>query len=87
MSRIRSSRVASDTPQAGQHKTAGSWAGYLIFALFLLLLIVFDAQAAYQHQWVRFTGTTAFMLAFVIVPTGGAKWLRRSLRHRKRPTG
>ena len=87
MSGIRSSGLASETPPARQHKTAGSWAGYLIFALFLLLLIAIDAQAAYQHEWVRFTGTTAFMLAFVIVPTGGVKWLRRSLRHRKRPTG
>jgi protein-S-isoprenylcysteine O-methyltransferase Ste14 len=85
MSRIGSPGAAPDKLQARQQKTAGSWAGYLIFALFLLFLIVFDAQAAYQHQWANFTGITVFMLAFVIVPTGGAKWLRRSLRHRNRP--
>jgi hypothetical protein len=73
---------AEDTSQARQQRTAGSWAGYLIFALFLLFLIVFDAQTAYQHQWSSFTGITVFMLVFATVPTGGAKWLRRSLRHR-----
>jgi hypothetical protein len=79
MSRIGS---AGDAPQARQQKTAGSWAGYLIFGLFLLFLIVFDAQTAYQHEWANFTGITVFILAFATVPTGGAKWLRRSLRHR-----
>jgi hypothetical protein len=78
------SRIGSpgDTPRARQQRTAGSWAGYLIFALFLLFLIVFDAQAAYQHQWASFTGITVFMLVFATVPTGGARWLRRSLLHR-----
>jgi uncharacterized membrane protein len=84
MSRIGS---AGDAPQARQQKTAGSWAGYLIFALFLLFLIVYDAQTAYRHQWASFTGIAVFTLAMVAVPTGGAKWVLRSLRHRKRPTG
>jgi hypothetical protein len=55
----------------------------LIFALILLFLIVFDAQAVYQHQWANFTGITVFTLIFLIVPTGGARWLRRVLRDRK----
>jgi len=57
----------------------------LIFALALLLLIFFDAQAVYQRQWANVTGITIFTMLFLIVPTGGAKWLRRALRDRKSP--
>jgi protein-S-isoprenylcysteine O-methyltransferase Ste14 len=74
-----------DSPDARQRKTAGTWVGYLIFGLVLLFLIVFDAQFAYQHQWTDFAGATLFVLLFLIVPTGGVKWLRRALRGRKPP--
>jgi hypothetical protein len=77
--------AASDEPEVRRKRT-GAWAGYLIFTLCLLVLIVLDARAAYDHSWARFTGITAVALAFVIVPTGGVKWLRRSLRGRKPPT-
>lgn len=76
----------SDAPEATQHKTAGAWVGYLIFALILLFLIVIDAQAGYEREWASFTGITVFTLAFVIVPTGGLRWLRAS-RARKPPAG
>jgi hypothetical protein len=69
-----------------EHKTAGAWAGYLIFALILVYLIVIDAQAGYEREWANVTGITAFTLAFVIVPTGGLRWLRAA-RARKPPTG
>jgi hypothetical protein len=77
--------AASDEPQAPRQKPTGAWAGYLIFALCLLVLISLDARAAYSHSWAQFTGITVFTLAFAIVPTGGVKWLRRSLRDRKPP--
>jgi protein-S-isoprenylcysteine O-methyltransferase Ste14 len=80
-----SPEAAPDEPEARRQKATGAWSGYLIFAMCLLVLGVFDAQAAYQHQWGRFAGTTVFALAFVIVPTGGVKWLRRSLRRPKEP--
>jgi hypothetical protein len=78
--------AASDEPEARRQKPAGAWAGYLIFALCLMVLIVLDARAAYDHSWAHFTGITAVILAFVIVPTGGVKWLRRALRGGKPPT-
>jgi len=74
-----------DSPEAQRRKTAGKWVGYLIFALCLLLLIAFAARYAYQHQWADFAGVTVFTLLFLIVPTGGARWLRRALRDRKSP--
>lgn len=64
-------------------RVAGAWAGYVIFALFLLFLLIFDAQAAVQREWANFTGITVFILAFAIVPTGAAKWFRRSVLGRK----
>jgi hypothetical protein len=67
-------------------KPAGAWAGYLIFALILLYLIVIDAQAGYEGEWANVTGITVFTLAFVIVPTGGLRWVR-AVRARKPPTG
>lgn len=70
------------TPEVRRRGT-GAWAGYVIFALFLLFLLIFDAQAAVQREWANFTGITVFTLAFVIVPTGGAKWFRRSVLGRK----
>ena len=81
------SGAASDEPEAQRQKHAGTWAGYLIFALCLLVLLVLGAQAAYNRSWPRFTGITVVTVALVIVPTGGVKWLRRSLRGRKPPTG
>jgi protein-S-isoprenylcysteine O-methyltransferase Ste14 len=78
--------AASDKPETRQ-KVTGAWAGYLIFALCLLVLIYFDTQAVYNHSWAQFTGITVATLAFVVVPTGGVKWLRLSLRGRKPPTG
>lgn len=57
----------------------------MIFALALLFLILFGAQAVYQRQWVNVTGITVFTVLFLIVPTGGAKWLRRVLRDRNSP--
>ena len=78
--------AAAGKPEARGQKSSGAWAGYSIFALCLLVLIVLDARAAYDQSWAQFTGITVVTLAFVIVPTGGAKWLRRSLRGRKPPT-
>jgi len=77
----------SDAPKAAQQKVdvAGAWVGYLIFALILLYLIVLDAEFAYGREWQRFSGTTVFTLAFLLVPTGGVRWLRRSWRARKPP--
>jgi hypothetical protein len=77
----------SDAPEAPPHKTAGAWIGYLIFGLILLYLIVTDAQAAYESEWANVTGITVFALAFVIVPTGGLRWLRHRALARKPPAG
>ena len=86
MDRTGSPGAASDEPEVRRQKPTGAWAGYLIFALCLLVLVVLGARAAYDHSWARFTGITVVTLAFVIVPTGGVKWLRRALRGRKRPS-
>jgi len=48
-----------------------------------LVFIAFDAQAAYEHDWLRFAFMIVFTLAFATVPTGGAKWLRRELQRRR----
>jgi hypothetical protein len=74
-----------DSPEGRRRKAAGTWVGSLIFSLFLLFLLVFDAQAVYQHQWANVSGITVFILLFLIIPTGGAKWVRRMLRDRKPP--
>jgi hypothetical protein len=71
---------ASTGPDEPRRKSSGAWAGYLIFALFLLFLIVFDAQVAYQGEWANFAGITVFMLLFLTIPTGAAKRVRRVLR-------
>jgi hypothetical protein len=73
----------SDAREAPQQKPSGVWVGYLIFALILLSLIVIDAQAAYDREWANVAGITLFTLAFMIVPTGGLKRLRRSVRARQ----
>lgn len=73
-------------PRRGGKSLPVPWAGYLIFALCLLVLLGLDAQAAYDRLWAHFTGITVVALALVIVPTGGLKWLQRSLRGRKPPT-
>ena len=75
--------AAEDSPDARVRRATGSWVGYLIFALMLLLLIDFDAQAAYQHQWARFASYVVFTLIFLVVPTGGVKWIRRRVSARK----
>ena len=75
----------SDAPEATQQKVGGAWVGYLIFGLMLLFLIVLDTHFAYGREWQSFTGTTVFTLAFLVVPTGGVRWLRRSRQARKPP--
>jgi len=70
-----------DAPEAPQHRPAGAWVGYLIFALILLFQIVIDAQAAIHREWANFTGITIFTLAFLVVPTGGLRWLLRQVAH------
>jgi hypothetical protein len=74
-----------DSPEAWRQRTAGTWVGYLIFALVLLFLIVVAAVYAYQHQWADFTSAIVVTLLFLIVPSGGARWLRRVRRDRKSP--
>lgn len=85
MSRTGPPGPASVLPEAQRRKAAGAWIGSLIFALFLLSLIIFDAQAAYRHRWAHFAGITVFTLACVTIPAGRAKWLRRSLRGNEPP--
>jgi len=76
---------APDSPEARQRKAAGAWVGSLIFALFLLFLVVFDAQAVYQQVWPNVAGITVFTVLLLIVPTGVARRLRRVLSDRKPP--
>jgi hypothetical protein len=76
---------APGSPEARRRAGAGTWVGYLMFALFLLFLIIFDAHAVYQREWANVAGITVFTLIYLIVPTGGARWLRRALRDRKSP--
>ena len=76
---------SSDPAEERRRRATGVWGGYLVFALFLLFLIVFDAQAIRQHQWGSVAGITVFTLLFLIVPTGGAIWLRRAFRDRNPP--
>jgi hypothetical protein len=73
---------ASTGPDTPRRKSSGAWAGYLIFALFIMFLLVFDAQVAYQGEWANFAGITVFTLLFVTIPTGAAKRVRRALRDR-----
>lgn len=68
-----------------QKAAAGSCVGYLIFALFLLLLIFYDVKAVTEHAWANVAGATAFILIFVMGVTGGAKRLDRLLRHLRSP--
>jgi len=75
---------ASTGPDAPRRKSSGAWAGYLIFALFIMFLVVFDAQVAYQGEWANFAGITVFTLLFLAIPTGAAKRVRRVLRDRPR---
>jgi len=75
----------SDAPETPQHKPVGAWVGYLIFALMLLFLVVIAAQAAYEREWASCAGITVFTLAFLVVPTGGLKRLRRFVQARKPP--
>jgi len=75
---------ASTGPDAQRRKSSGAWAGYLVFALFMLFLLVYDAQAAYQHEWANFAGITLFTLLLLTIPTGAAKRVRRVLRDRAR---
>lgn len=73
-------------PEPQPPGVAGAWVGYLIFALLLMILLFFDAQAAYEGEWANFAGVTVFILALAIGPTGGLKWLRRFAQSRKPPT-
>jgi hypothetical protein len=75
---------ASTGPDARRRKSSGAWAGYLVFALFILFLIIYDAQAAYQHDWAYVAGITAFTLLFLTIPTGAAKRVHRVLHDRSR---
>jgi hypothetical protein len=63
----------------------GSWVGFLVLGLLLLLWATFAALAAYQHQWINLTGYTLVALIFLAVPTGAIKWLGRVLRGRTPP--
>jgi protein-S-isoprenylcysteine O-methyltransferase Ste14 len=80
------SATGSDTPEAQRQKPAGAWAGYVIYGLFLLFLIFFDARFAYNRRWADVAGVTVFTLIFMLVPTGGVKLLRRWLRGDRRPS-
>lgn len=83
MSGIESAESAREAAVARKARAAGAWAGYLIFGLCLLVFIAFDVQAGYNHEWSRLAGTIVLTLAFVTIPTGGAKWLRRELQRRR----
>jgi hypothetical protein len=74
----------TEAPEGEGGRPAGSWAGYLIFGLFVLFLALFDARAVSEHAWPDVTGASVFLVGVLIVPTGGARWLRRALRDRKR---
>jgi protein-S-isoprenylcysteine O-methyltransferase Ste14 len=76
----------SDAPEPRQHEASGAWAGYLIFSLLLLFLIVLGVQAAYDHRWASVAGVIVFLLVLFLVPTGGLKRLRRLAHNRKAPT-
>jgi hypothetical protein len=85
VSRIESPESAANRTAARQPKPSGAWAGYLIFTLCLLVLVAFAAEAGYDRQWPRLAGTIAVILAFLVVPTGGARWLRGEYRRRRPP--
>ena len=87
MSGIGSPKPARNAPGARRPRPAGAWAGYLIFGLCLLVFVVFDAQAAYAHQWSRLAVMIVITVAFVIFPTGGAAWLRRAVSRRRAAAG
>ena len=83
MGRNKSSENASNASDPQLLRPTGAWAGYLIFGLCLLVFVVFAAQAAYNDEWARLTLWIVMTMAFVTVPTGGAKWLRRELQRRR----
>ena len=74
-----------ETSAEARQKAAGSWVGYLIFALFLLLLIFYHVKAVAEHSWANVVGATAFILIFVMGVTGGAKRLGRLVMNLRSP--
>jgi predicted permease len=89
-------RTGPRLTRATAAKNCRKWVGYLIFAfvpLCLPVLIFFNVQYASQRQWTDVAddvaGWTVFILFIVIVPAGGAKWLRRVLKDRQssKPVG
>ena len=83
MGEIKSPEAVRDASDSRLPKPTGAWAGYLIFGLCLLVFVVFAAQAAYDDEWSRLALWIVMTVAFVTVPTGGAKWLRRELQRRR----
>jgi hypothetical protein len=73
---------ASTGPDGRPPKSSAAWVGNLIFVFFILFLIIYDAQAAYRHDWAYVAGITVFTLLFLTVPTGAAKRVLRVLRDR-----
>lgn len=58
----------------------------LLYALVVLLWVVLAAEAAYQREWINFTGYTCVALFFLAVPTGVLRRLARTLRAWKPPS-
>ncbi len=62
---------------------AGTWVGSSIYLLFLLFLVSFVVGAARHHEWNTVSGEVLVLLLFLVVPTGGMKWLHRARKSRK----
>jgi len=80
MSGTRLPESGAEAPEAPRPKVAGAWVGYLILALILLYLIFIDAQAVHERAWARVASISVVTVAFLVVPTGGLRWVRRSAR-------
>jgi len=83
MNGLESADPERDGPGAARPKPAGAWAGYLIFGLCLLVLIVFDIQTATAHEWRQLAGWIAVTVGLILIPTGAATWLRRRFRRHR----
>src|SRR5215472_10337350 len=64
MGGIESPERARDAADARPPGPSGTWVGYLIFGMCPMVFIAFDAQAAYEHDWLRFAFMIVFTLAF-----------------------
>jgi hypothetical protein len=77
--------TAQPTGLPERQPTSRVRAGSVIYAIFLLFLIVFAVHAALQHRWSTVVGFILVILVFLAIPTGLNKRLRQAFKGRRPP--